>query len=136
MQHLWMQMYSVSSAKHYDSSVLFSALVRSEIKLKSTTNWRFRLWLMITLQNNTIRCKKHTTIASFRKNVTRPFFRLTQVSTSAEIERIAEIVAILFRQSCLPVFAWRRIVLRFLNRNSCCEFLATDGVILQNDYQS
>ena len=41
------------------------------------------------------------------KNVARPFFRRKQVSTTY--------VAVTFRHSCLPVFAWRRVVLRFID---------------------
>ena len=40
-------------------------------------------------------------------------------------------VAVTFRHSCLPVFAWRRVVLVFSTRNNCCEFLVSDGVIFQ-----
>ena len=35
-------------------------------------------------ENNTIKCKKLTTVVSGRKNVARPFVRRKQVSTSAE----------------------------------------------------
>ena len=41
-----------------------------------------------------------------------------------------------FRHSCLPVFARRRVVLRFSIRNNCCEFLAFYGVITQSVTQS
>ena len=61
------------------------------------------------------------------KNVAWPFFRRKQVSTSSEKLR----VAVIFRHSCLPVFAWRRVMLRFSTRNNCCEFLAFYGVITQ-----
>ena len=50
-------------------------------------NWRFEEWFNNTLKDNTIRCKKLITIVSGRKNV----------------------------HSCLPVFAWRRVVLRFFD---------------------
>ena len=66
-----------------------------------------------TLKSNTIWCKKLTTILLGWKNVARPFFRQKQVSTSAE--RQQQHVAVAFRLSCLPVFAWRRVVLRFFN---------------------
>ena len=45
-------------------------------------------------------------------------------------------VAVAFRHSCLTVFAWRRVVLRFSTRNNCCEFLAFYGVNTQSVIQS
>ena len=45
-------------------------------------------------------------------------------------------VAVAFRHSCLTVFAWRRVVLRFSTRNNCCEFLAFYGVTTQSVIQS
>ena len=45
-------------------------------------------------------------------------------------------IAVTFRHSCLPVFAWRRIVLRFSTRNNCCKFLAFYGVFTQSVLQS
>ena len=44
----------------------------------------FEEWFNNTLKNNTIRCKKLTTIVSGQKNVARPSFRRKQESTSAE----------------------------------------------------
>ena len=45
-------------------------------------------------------------------------------------------VAVTFRQSRLPVFAWRRVMLHFSTRNNCCEFLAFYGVNTQSVVQS
>ena len=45
-------------------------------------------------------------------------------------------VAVTFRHSCLPVFAWRRVMLRFSTRNNCCEFLAFYAVNTQSVIQS
>ena len=45
---------------------------------------------------------------------------------------VALYVAVAFRHSCLTVFAWRRVVLRFPTRKNCCEFLASDTVIFQS----
>ena len=45
-------------------------------------------------------------------------------------------VAVALRHSCLTVFAWRRVVLRFSTRNNCCEFLAFHGVNTQSIIQS
>ena len=36
------------------------------IRKRSTTNWRFEVWLKITLKNNTMRCKRLATIVSGR----------------------------------------------------------------------
>ena len=55
----------------------------------STTNWRFQKWLNNTLGNNIIECKK--------------------------LAKIVSHVAVTFRHSCLTVFAWRRVVLRFFD---------------------
>ena len=61
----------------------------SVIRQWNTKNWRFEQWFDNTLKSNSIRCKKLTTIVSN--------------------------IAVKFRHSCLPVFAWRRIVLRFFD---------------------
>ena len=45
-------------------------------------------------------------------------------------------VAVAFRHSCLTVFAWRRVVLRFSTQNNCCEFLAFYGVNTQSVIES
>ena len=80
------------------------------------------------------------------KNVAQPFFRLKQVSTSVEMLLLLKrclptrYVAVTFRHSCLPVFAWRRIVLRFFDpkqllRISCvlwCYFSKFYQIILQS----
>ena len=62
--------------------------------------------------NSTIDFKKLATIVSGCKKVARSFFRRKQVSTSPEMLLY---VAVTFWHSCLPVFAWRRIVLRFFD---------------------
>ena len=67
---------------------------------------KLAFWSMVEnhFENNTIRCEKLATIVSGQKNVVRPFVRRKQVSTSAEMY-----VAVTFRHSCLPVFAWWRV---------------------------
>ena len=65
-----------------------------------------------TLNNNTVECKKLATIVSGQKNIIWLFFRWKQVSTSVR-NVTATYVAVTFRHLCLPVFVWRRVVLRF-----------------------
>ena len=47
-----------------------------------TKNWRFEEWFSNTLKNNTIKCKKFTTIVSGRKNGARPFVRRKQLNST------------------------------------------------------
>ena len=102
---------------------------------RNTTNWRFETQLKITLKNNTIRCKKLAKIVSGRKNVAWPLVRQKQLNTKCAVTLLS--VAVKFRHSCLPVFAWRRVVLRFSTRNNCySEFLAFYSVITQSVIQS
>ena len=49
------------------------------------SRWRIRSQLIITLKNNTIRCKKLATINSSRKNVGKLFIRQKQARTISEI---------------------------------------------------
>ena len=44
-------------------------------------------------------------------------------------------IAVTFWHSFLPVFAWRRVVLHFFDKNNCCEFLAFYGVITESVVQ-
>ena len=45
-------------------------------------------------------------------------------------------VDVSFRHSCLPVFAWGRVVLHIYTRNNYCEFLTTYGVNILSVIQS
>ena len=45
-------------------------------------------------------------------------------------------VAVIFRHSCLPVFAWKKVVLRFSPRSNCSEFLVSYGVTFQSVIKS
>ena len=44
-------------------------------------------------------------------------------------------IAVIFRHSCLPIFAWQGSFYVFSTRNNCSEFLASYGVILKSDFQ-
>ena len=66
-----MKFLKVFEMKHIQ---MISALVLKQNVIKE--------WLSNTLKNNTIRCKKLTTIVSGLKEVTRPFVKRKQVSTS------------------------------------------------------
>ena len=48
------------------------------------------------------------------KNVARPFFRRKQLSTSAKMQQQRTLL-LHFGTRCLPVFAWRKIMLHFFN---------------------
>ena len=92
------------------------------------TNWRFQEWLNNTLGNNTIECKKLSTIVSGRKNVARPFFSRKQVSTNAKMY-----VAVIFWHSYLPVFVF--FDLKQLLRVSCilwCYYPKCYSITLEN----
>ena len=79
-------------------------------EIKQKKNWRSRVWLMITLQKNTIRWKKLATI-------------------------VLGAIAVVFHHSCLLAFAWRRIVLCFFDPKQLLRAIS-DVVTLKNDHQS
>ena len=83
---------------------------------------KLAFWSMVEnhFENNTIRCKKLTTIVSGRKNVPQPWVRQKQVSTSAEMIGTCAYLFSPDEGSCYIFSTW----------NNCCEFLASYGVTL------
>ena len=87
---------------------------------------------------NTIKCQKLATIASGTKKkikITWPFIRWEQVSTRATIYRCCTLLLYCGTRSYL-LSPDEESYDVFSARNNCCEFLASDGVILQSDDQS
>ena len=115
----------------------------SEIRQRSTTKWHFEIWLNITLEKNTIICKKLAVIVLDRKNVTRLFVRRKQVSTSAEISQQRTKKSKFFVRCCytsalvLNLFSPdERSCWAFSTWNYRCEFLASYRNIFQSVIQS
>ena len=93
----------------YSSCICSKNQLYVAVRKWSTTNWRFSVWLNITLKNNTILSKKLPTIVSLLHFGTRAYF---------------------FSQQLF------RVVLHFSTRNNCCGFLGFHGVIIQSVIQS
>ena len=70
------------------------------------------------------------------KNITRRFTkpkRWTGVQKNSNNIIVTQLhLATILLQSCLSIFAWRSVVLRFSIRNNSCEFLASDDDALQS----
>ena len=124
-----------------------------KLQLKSTKKTPqihiLKKWFLTTLQINTITLKKLSTIVSVRKNITRPFVMQELVSrvpfnnskvqlsnannySNSTTATHCDSVDIILRHSCLPSFAWRKILLHFFYQNNCLKFLAFYGVNLQS----
>ena len=68
----------------------------------------------ITLKNNIIRCKKLATNVSDQKRKKKSKY---DFSSGEHKQARVQFVALTFRDSCLPIFTWLRVVLRFFNPN-------------------